>query len=82
MVNWKYPTNPNIPIRIGWIIGSMMHQNSSARKVTHPSTLQDLSREFGPLYVPINDGALRPLVLLFCGLIFRLKPKLEVVSSD
>ena len=34
--------SPNTPTMIGWIIGNRLHQKSSARKVTHLSTIPAL----------------------------------------
>ena len=42
VIRWKYAVHLDTPTMIGWTIGGRVHQKSSARKVTHLSTISIL----------------------------------------
>ena len=42
MIGWNHQVHPDTNTLIGWIVGGIVHQTASTRKVTHHSIIQAL----------------------------------------
>jgi hypothetical protein len=82
MVIWMY-NSPNFPTMIGQIIGGRVPWNSSAKKVTHPSTIMALSG----LNLGVSHGdlgkafGLKPPPLVLCILTLRREMTIYVICN-